>query len=70
MRGQTILQALTGLRMDRAQRLLLDRELSIKEVAHAVGYGDIHYFTTLFHRHSGMPPATFRRKNGTRVLDR
>jgi AraC-like DNA-binding protein len=70
MRGQTILQALTALRMDRAQRLLLDPELSIKEVAHAVGYADIHYFTTLFHRHSGMPPATFRRKNGTRVLER
>lgn len=67
--GVSILDYLTAFRMERAAALLLERRLSVKEIAHAVGYSDVHYFTTLFHRHRGMPPATFRRKNGTRNVE-
>ncbi len=66
--GVSIAEYLTALRMDVAARLLLERRLSIKEVAHATGYPDTRYFTTLFHRRMGVPPAGFRRLNGTQVL--
>jgi len=66
--GVSIADYLTALRMDVASRLLLEQRLSIKEVAHATGYPDTRYFTTLFHRRMGLPPATFRRLNGTQVL--
>lgn len=66
--GVSIADYLTSVRMDVASRLLLERRLSIKEVAHATGYPDARYFTTLFHHRIGLPPATFRRLNGTQVL--
>ncbi len=48
-----------------AAQLLLERNLSIKEIAQTTGYSDVRYFTTLFHRHTGLPPAIFRQKGGT-----
>jgi AraC family L-rhamnose operon transcriptional activator RhaR len=67
--GTTILDYLTNLRIETASQLLLDHELSIKQVARAVGYPDPHYFTTLFGRRTGMTPAVFRSKGGTRFND-
>jgi AraC family L-rhamnose operon transcriptional activator RhaR len=66
--GGTILGYLTGLRMDRARQLLLDRDIPIKQVARAVGYPDTHYFTTLFGKRTGMTPGEFRRSGGTVFL--
>lgn len=67
--GTSILDFLTNLRIEAAGQLLLDRELSIKQVARAVGYPDPHYFTTLFGRRTGMTPAVFRSKGGTKFND-
>ncbi|MGH7214005.1 MAG: helix-turn-helix domain-containing protein [Tepidisphaeraceae bacterium] len=70
-RGQTgasILEHLTALRLEQARQLLVDRRRTIKEVAAACGYPDVHYFTTLFGRHVGLTPAAFRRHRGTRFL--
>jgi AraC family L-rhamnose operon transcriptional activator RhaR len=67
--GTSILDYLTNLRIETAGQLLLDQELSIKQVARAVGYPDPHYFTTLFGRRTGMTPAVFRSKGGTKFND-
>lgn len=67
--GTSILDFLTGVRVETASQLLLDDKLSIKQVARAVGYPDPHYFTTLFGRRIGMTPGTFRRKGGTSYAD-
>ncbi|MGI8827224.1 MAG: helix-turn-helix domain-containing protein [Chloroflexota bacterium] len=67
--GVSIAEYLTALRMDIATRLLLERRLSIKEVAHATGHQDVRYFTTLFRRRMGLPPAAFRRQSGTQFID-
>src|SRR3954452_22095996 len=48
--GTSILEYLTALRIELASQLILDKSLSIKQVARAVGYPDPHYFTTLFGR--------------------
>jgi AraC family L-rhamnose operon transcriptional activator RhaR len=67
--GVSIMDYLTSLRIEAAGQLLLERQLSIKEVAEASGYPDVHYFTTLFRRRTGLTPASFRRQGGTRFLD-
>ena len=67
--GQSILEYLTALRVEMASQLLMDQDLSIKQVARAVGYPDPHYFTTLFGRRTGMTPALFRKRGGTKFQD-
>ncbi len=66
--GGSIAEYLTRLRLDVAAQLLTEGHLSIKEVAHASGYPNVHYFTTLFHRRMGVTPSAFRRNGGTRIL--
>jgi AraC family L-rhamnose operon transcriptional activator RhaR len=64
--GTSLIEALIEVRLEAARRMLLeDRTMAVKEVAHAVGYRDVRYFTTLFHRRTGLPPAAFRRQTGT-----
>jgi AraC family L-rhamnose operon transcriptional activator RhaR len=64
--GTSILDYLTRARVDTASQLLLDREMSVKQVARAVGYPDAHYFSTLFGRKTGLTPGEFRSTGGTR----
>ena len=69
IRGMTIGEYVTNLRMERASQLLLSKHLPIKDVAQATGYTDVRYFTTLFHRSTGFTPAIFRQKGGTRFVE-
>ena len=59
--GTSVNQYLTNLRMERASRLLTDTEMTIAEVAVAVGIEDYHYFCRVFSRHAGIAPGAFRR---------
>jgi len=68
--GTSILAYLTKLRVERAEQLLLNTDMAIKQIAVAVGYPDTHYFTTLFGRETGITPAAFRRQKGTEFLKR
>jgi AraC family L-rhamnose operon transcriptional activator RhaR len=52
---------ITRARLDRARRLLLRTDRSIKEIAVAVGYEDVHYFTRIFARHCHCSPGSYRR---------
>lgn len=67
--GKTPLEALTQIRLETAQQLLLDKSLPIKEIAERVGYPDVRYFTTVFGRHAGLPPAAFRERGSTSFAD-
>lgn len=66
--GTSIMDYLTTLRLETAEQLLLDQQVAIKEVALATGYPDVRYFTTLFRQHTGLTPASFRQKRGTRFI--
>ncbi len=50
---------LTSLRMEQAQRLLVDATHSIKEVGYSVGYQDANYFSRVFKRWVGVRPREF-----------
>ena len=50
------------LKMDYARRILeIEKKLSISEISKYCGYENVSYFTSLFKKHFGTPPATYRR---------
>ena len=57
--GRAPLDFLAEVRMDRARSLLRKGELSVGQVAEAVGYPDIHYFSRLFKKMEGISPKKF-----------
>ncbi|MGI5855311.1 MAG: helix-turn-helix domain-containing protein [Candidatus Merdivicinus sp.] len=58
---------LIGLRMKNAADLIRRTDLTITQVAQAVGYEDTLYFSTLFRRKMGLPPSRYREKFGYRT---
>ena len=48
--------------MDKAKRLLLRSDDSIKEIALALGFNDPTNFHTFFRKHEGVTPSGFREK--------
>ncbi len=66
--GVPINDYLTNFRLKVAKQLLLNRQLSITEIAYASGYRDVRYFVTLFRRRTGLTPSAFRQRGGTQFL--
>lgn len=61
---------LTRVRMERAAEMLASRRLTVREVAHRVGYRQPAQFAKAFRRHHGVAPSDFRAGSlGGRALD-
>ena len=58
--GLTYSQWCTKMRLDTATELLAKSDLSISEVACAVGYHDVTTFERNFRRHAGFSPRAYR----------
>src|SRR5947199_6618803 len=58
--GTTFRDHLTRVRMDKAADLLSTRGLTVREVAHRVGYRQPAQFAKAFRRHIGVAPSDFR----------
>ena len=68
--GQSFKEYLTEIRIQRAQELLRTTALKSFEIADQIGYGDPHYFSYVFRKHTGVSPTAFRsqtRSNVTRT---
>ena len=52
---------LIGLRMERACELLLNTDMSVKQIGISVGYDDPQFFSKLFKKHVGLSPVQYRR---------
>lgn len=61
--GENFVDYVTRCRMNRAKELLLDPNLSIKEVCAEVGYSDPNYFSRVFKKYEGMTPTEYKEKN-------
>ncbi len=61
--GTTIHNYVKRLRLEAANRLLRDGDLSVGEVAASVGYRHQGYFSRLFYQHYGIYPAAVAAKN-------
>lgn len=59
--GETPLRYVARRRMEEAQKLLRDSQLSIADVAHACGYSSQSHMTTVFKRIAGITPGGYRR---------
>jgi transcriptional regulator GlxA family with amidase domain len=62
--GLAPVEYLQRLRVRAAQRLLEEEHVTVQEVGLAVGYADAAFFRSLFKRHTGLPPAVYRRSLG------
>ncbi len=58
--GSNFVEYVTELRIERAKRLLADRERSMKEICTEVGYGDPNYFSRIFKKNTGVTPTEYR----------
>lgn len=62
--GITIMEYVMKKRMDKAGRLLVNSELSIREIAEECGFADNEYFSRCFKNAYGVPPSIWRREKG------
>ncbi|HPT79347.1 MAG TPA: PocR ligand-binding domain-containing protein, partial [Candidatus Atribacteria bacterium] len=61
--GFTFLEYLTKLRIEEAKKLLMEKDMTIIEVASEVGYEDAGYFSKVFKKYTGISPAQYRKNN-------
>jgi AraC-like DNA-binding protein len=60
--GVSIFDFVSGLKMDEAQRLLRQSQLSVSQIALAIGYSSAGAFSAAFHRRFGHSPTDVRRR--------
>lgn len=58
--GMNLREYINQLRIEESKRLLLSTNMSISEIAIYVGYYNISYFSTVFHKLVGVSPADWR----------
>ncbi len=58
--GLSMIEMLTGIRIENAKKLLLETNLSCMEIALRIGYYDQAYFTRIFTRREKVTPRRFR----------
>lgn len=59
--GQTPNEFRTHIRMEKAKELLIIGDHSVTDLCMELGYSSVGSFSSLFARHTGVPPSTFRR---------
>ena len=59
--GQTFIEYLTNLRMNKAKEYLRCTSMRSSEIAGEIGYKDAHYFSYLFKKTQGMTPSDYRK---------
>lgn len=59
--GQTFIEYLTTLRMNKAKELLRCTGMRSSEIAGEIGYKDAHYFSYQFKKTQGMTPSDYRK---------
>lgn len=58
--GENFIDYLTNIRIEKAKELLLNKELSIKEIGIKVGYSDPNYFSRIFKKCINKTPTEYR----------
>jgi len=58
--GNSVMEYLTRLRMQKAEKLLRETNLSVSEIALETGYANVYYFSNAFNKYAGMRPSKYR----------
>lgn len=61
--GENFIEYLTNLRIEKAKKLLHNKEISIKNVCIETGYSDPNYFSRIFKKQVGITPTEYRERN-------
>ncbi|MCZ8519830.1 MULTISPECIES: response regulator [Paenibacillus] len=60
--GETFVEYLTRVRLEKAKELLQEGDLKLYQIAERIGYSDANYFSMLFKKHTGKTPREYRDK--------
>ena len=60
--GDSPVNYIIRLRIEKAKSLLRDSSLSVGEIASQVGYDDVHYFSNIFKKNAGISPTNYRKQ--------
>ncbi len=58
--GITVNEYINNQRLTKAEKLIMSTDMSAADVAYAVGFGDQAYFSKVFSKRFGAPPAKYR----------
>jgi two-component system response regulator YesN len=62
--ASSFIDCLTARRIEKAERLIREKRMNIKEVSFAVGYQDPNYFSKIFRKTVGVSPSMYAERNG------
>lgn len=62
-KGMSISTYINKIRINKAEELLLNTNMSVKEIALQVGFSNTNYFYTYFKKHHGITPSVFKKLN-------
>ncbi|MCX7825077.1 MAG: DNA-binding transcriptional regulator [Verrucomicrobiae bacterium] len=60
--GRTLFAEIRRVQLERAERLIRESDLTLKQIAAQSGFGSVQHMTTLFAARFGSPPAAYRRQ--------
>lgn len=60
--GETLIACFNRMKVEEAERLLRETELSVAQVAQELGFSDSKYFNTIFKKQTGITPAVYRKE--------
>jgi two-component system response regulator YesN len=60
--GTSLLEYITSVKVERAKYLLRTSPFKNYEIAEKLGFSDHEYFSKIFKKHTGFPPAVFRKE--------
>jgi AraC-like DNA-binding protein len=61
--GNTAMEYVNRVRIDKAEKMLKKTEMTITEIAFCCGFGDANYFSRMFKKLKGISPQSIRNKN-------
>lgn len=68
--GRTLFAEIRRVQLQRAESLVRERDLTLKQIAAQCGFGSVQHMTTLFAARFGRPPASYRRQVSSRSAPR
>lgn len=58
--GETILQYYYRLKISRAQAMILESDMSFRDISTCLGFDTVQYFSSVFKKYTGLTPSQFR----------